>query len=249
VTPARQALAPPFESGDPDDFQATIHYHKGRLLLEYLEDAFGRDAFDMFLDSYFDEFAFGTITSEQFVDYLDENLLQVHKGKVNRKQVEVWLYEPGLPADAPTASSANLEKAAAMALAWSQGEVPVDDLPTEDWSPQAVVHFINSLPVGLSDDQLGQLDATLGFSDTRNSEIGNAWFVQVAKRQHRAAYDKLEQHLNLYGRLKFIKPVYEALAANGTDMELAREMYSRARENYHPIAVRSVAKILQLESE
>jgi len=249
VIPARQALAPPFESGDPDDFQATIHYHKGRLLLEYLEDAFGRDAFDMFLDSYFDEFAFGTITSEQFVDYLDENLLQGHKGKVNRKQVEVWLYEPGLPADAPTASSATLENAAAMALAWSQGEVPVDDLPTEDWSPQAVVHFINSLPAELSDDQLSQLDATLGLSDTRNSEIGNAWFVQVAKRQHRAAYDKLEKHLNLYGRLKFIHPVYEALAANGTDMELAREIYSHARENYHPIAVRSVAKILQLESE
>ena len=223
--------------------------NKDQLLLQYLETAFGREAFDEFLDSYFNEFAFGTIASEQFVDYLDENLLRAHKGKVSREQVEAWLYEPGLPADALIPRSANLDNAAALAAAWSQGEIAVNDLPIEGWSPQATVHFINNLAADLSDEQLSQLDATLGFSDTGNAEVSNAWFIQVAKRQHRAAYDKMERHLNQYGRLKFIYPVYGALAENGTDMQLARELFSRARENYHPIAISGVSKILQLESD
>jgi len=85
VIPERQALAPPFASGDPDDFQATIHYHKGQLLLHYLENGFGRESFDRFLSSYFDDFAFQSITTEQFLDYLEQNLLQVHEGKISRE--------------------------------------------------------------------------------------------------------------------------------------------------------------------
>jgi len=41
VKPEMQALAPALERGDPDDFQGTIHYHKGNLFLQYLENAFG----------------------------------------------------------------------------------------------------------------------------------------------------------------------------------------------------------------
>ena len=45
----QQALAPTFERGDPDDFQGVIYYHKGNLLLKYLEQNFGRDVFDNFI--------------------------------------------------------------------------------------------------------------------------------------------------------------------------------------------------------
>ncbi len=249
VVIAQQALAPRFDSGDPDDFQGTIHYHKGQLLLQYLENKFGRELFDEFLASYFSDFAFGTITSERFLGYLDENLLQPNKGKLSRSQVAAWVYEPGLPADAPVPTSATLDQAAAMALAWSQGELGLDELPVDNWSPQATVHFINSLPADLPDDQLSQLDNTLGLSDARNAEIGRTWFIQVAERQHRAAYDKLEQHLNRYGRTRLIAPVYRALAENGSDIELAREMFVRARGKYHPLTIVSISSALQQEIE
>ena len=249
IVPAMQALAPRLDSGDPDDFQGTIHYHKGQLLLQYLENAFGRESFDKFLGSYFDDFAFGTITSDQFLDYLDENLLQLHLGKVSRSQVEAWIYGPGLPTDAPVPTSATLEQAAAMALAWSQGELGLDELPIDSWSPQAMVHFINSLPADLSNEELGQLDKALGLSLSANAEIGRTWFIQVAKRQYRAAYDKLEQHLNRYGRTRLIAPVYRALVDNGSDAELAREMFARARGKYHPLTIASVSSALRPQSD
>ena len=187
IIPERQALAPPFPSGDPDDFQGTIHYHKGQLFLQYLENGFGRETFDAFLANYFDDFAFKTITTERFLEYLDENLLLAHPGKVSREQVEQWLYQPGLPAEAPQPYSESLDRAAALAIAWAQGEVTLTDIPLDDWSPQAVVHFINSLPASLTEQQLGELDSTYGFSDTRNAEIGRTWFIQVAQRQYRPA--------------------------------------------------------------
>jgi aminopeptidase N len=244
IIPERQALAPPFPSGDPDDFQGTIHYHKGQLLLQYLENGFGREIFDEFLASYFDDFAFQTITTERFLDYLDENLLKVHEGKISREQVEQWLYKPGLPDDAPKPHSESLDRAAALAIAWTQGEVQLDEIPVAEWSPQAAVHFINSLPASLSEEQLNELDSAYGFSDTRNAEIGRTWFIQVAERQHRPAYEKLEQHLNRYGRTRLVAPVYRALAENGSDLELAREMFTNARASYHPITIAKINTFL-----
>ena len=245
IVPAMQALAPRLDSGNPDDFQGTIHYYKGQLLLQYLEDAFGRESFDSFIETYFDDFAFATINSEQFLDYVDENLLRLDIGNVSRRQVETWLYEPGLPPDAPMPTSATLDQAAAMALDWSQGELGLNQLTVDSWSPQAMVHFINSLPADLSNEALSDLDNTLGLSAARNAEIGRTWFIQVAKRQYRDAYDKLEQHLNRYGRTRLVLPVYRAMTENGADIELAREMFARARGKYHPLTIASISSVLQ----
>jgi len=205
------------------------------LFLEYLEDAFGRQTFDAFLTSYFKEFAFGTITTEQFLDYLEQNLLSREGSPVSREQAERWTYEPGLPEGAPIPQSENLDAAAAMADAWADGDIELDEIPFGDYSPQATIYFINSLPADLPFGKLAELDAGLGLSETRNAEIGRTWFIQVASRRYTDAYGHMEAHLNRFGRGRLIAPVYSALAANGEDLELAREMFARARAAYHPI--------------
>ncbi|MBT8088403.1 MAG: M1 family metallopeptidase, partial [Gammaproteobacteria bacterium] len=200
VPPNMQALAPRLDGGDADDFQGTIHYHKGQLLLQYLENAFGRDQFDEFLGNYFRTFAFQTITTERFLEFLDANLLSVVESTVSREDVEQWLYEPGLPDDAPVPTSATLTAAAAVASRWASGELDTAAIPIADWSAQATVHFINSLPADLEDERLGELDAALGLSKTRNAEIARTWFIQVAERRHVAAYDDMAAYLKRYGR-------------------------------------------------
>ena len=230
-----QALAPRLDDTSSEDFQGGIHYSKGQLFLEYLEKAFGREAFDVFLTSYFQEFAFGTITTERFLDYLELNLLSQEGSPVTREQAEQWTYQPGLPDGAPIPRSTNLDTAAAMAIAWAGDEVELAEIPVGDWSPQATIHFINSLPAELSNEKLGELDAGWGLSKTSNAEIGRTWFIQVATRRYTDAYTELEAHLNRFGRGRLIAPVYSALASNGEDRELALEMFERARGAYHPI--------------
>lgn len=244
VPPDMQALAPRMDGGDPDDSQGTIHYNKGQLFLEYLEYAFGREAFDEFLGAYFDEFAFQTITTERFLDYLDANLLGIVPDKVSRDQAKEWLYRPGLPEDAPLPKSSTLVAAEELATAWTRGDFEATDVPVEGWSPQATIHFINSLPADLTNERLAELDAALSFSETSNAEIGRTWFIQVAERRHTDAYEPLERHLNRYGRGRLIYPVYVALAENSSDLEAAREMFTRARGAYHPLVDASIERAL-----
>ncbi|MGB5258883.1 MAG: M1 family metallopeptidase [Woeseiaceae bacterium] len=243
-----QALAPRLDVGDADSFQGTIHYTKGELFLQYLERAFGRDAFDAFLSSYFAEFAFRTITTERFLDYLEQNLLQSESSKVSRADVEAWLYQPGLPETAPLPSSATLDAAESIAAAWAKGQIDVQEIPIDDWSSQATVHFINSLPSDLELERLAVLDRELGFSTTRNAEVGRTWFIQVAKRRYTGAYEPLEQYLNRYGRGRLIYPIYMALADNGSDLELAQQIFAAARAGYHPLTDAGIAKALGVDS-
>lgn len=83
------------------------------------------------------------------------------------------------------------------------------------------------------------------FSETRNAEIARTWFIQVATRRYTPAYPQLEAHLNRFGRGRLIAPVYKALAENGEDLALAREMFERAKETYHPLVAMWIAQGLE----
>jgi hypothetical protein len=145
-------------------------------------------------------------------------------------------------------ASANLDKAAVLAASWAAGEIELEDVSVAGWSPQARIHFINSLPADLSAEKLGELDAAWNLSTTRNAEIGRTWFIQVAERRYTPAYDELEAHLNRYGRGRLIAPVYVALAGNGEDRELALELFGQAKSRYHPIAVSWIESSLDATS-
>jgi aminopeptidase N len=243
VEPEYQALAPRITELDPESGQGTIHYHKGNLFLQFLEQAYGREVFDQFITDYFEKFAFQVITTEDFVDYLEEKLIATRPGVVSRQQIERWMYEPGLPEDAVLPTSSNLDEAAQLAATWSKGEIDTGALPADEWSPQATIHFINSLDEDLSTAKLVELDEALGLSTTGNAEIARTWFIQVARRRHEPAYEQMTAHLKRFGRARLVYPVYAALANNGADLELSKQLFQEARGEYHPITnsyVRSI---------
>src|SRR2546423_239098 len=76
---------------DPDDGVTQVPYEKGALLLRSLEEKVGRDRFDAFLREYFDHFAFESITTGIFVDYLNKHL----PGAGAQIPLDEWLNKPG----------------------------------------------------------------------------------------------------------------------------------------------------------
>ena len=110
----------------------------------------------------------------------------------------------------------------------------------EEWSPQAMVWFIKALPRDLGEGQLRELDETLGLSVSRNAEIARAWFIEVASRKHRPAYNDMRLHLGRYGRTHLVRPVYQALIKNGEDLDFAEEIFAAERDNYHPLTVAAI---------
>ena len=71
-----QIMAIDLRGRDPDDVFSNIPYEKGALFLRELEHKVGRENFDQFLLSYFENFSFRSITTDQFVSYLEQTLLK-----------------------------------------------------------------------------------------------------------------------------------------------------------------------------
>jgi leukotriene-A4 hydrolase len=245
VVPAMQALAPNKTGEEGEESQGSTYYTKGQMLLEHLERTFGRDVFDAFLATYFQHFSWQSITTEQFVAYLDENLLQKYPGKYKLEQLDEWLYQPGLPTEALIPQSSSIERSLAASRAFAAGEIAAADIPADGWSPQMVVSLLSSLPLDLAVEKLAELDTALGLSTSRNAEIGREWFTQVARRRHTEAYEAMEQHLNRHGRTWMLSGTYRGLAGNGEDAELARSIFDNAKSAYHPITVMAIENILK----
>src|SRR5690606_4986261 len=89
-----KTLLPDLAGRDPDDNVTDVPYERGALFLAYLEDRFGRDPFDAFLRKWFDAHAFQSVTTPQFLDFLDRELLQPNPGIVSAAQVDAWLRSP-----------------------------------------------------------------------------------------------------------------------------------------------------------
>ncbi|HEX8685971.1 MAG TPA: M1 family aminopeptidase/hydrolase, partial [Pyrinomonadaceae bacterium] len=81
---------------DPDEGFTQVPYEKGALFLRHLEETFGRERFDPFVRAYFDRFAFQSITTEDFVSYLRQNLLNRNPRLAARVPVQEWVYSAGL---------------------------------------------------------------------------------------------------------------------------------------------------------
>lgn len=239
-----QPLAPKVLPEDGEGPQESMQYAKGQFFLEHMERLFGRERFDPFLADYFQTFAWQSITTETFLDFLDENLLSRYPGIYTREQAGEWLYQPGVPADFQPPVSLTLQASSAAALAFGAGELDLAELDISQWSPQTMVNFINQLPAGLTMEQLAVADELFGLSASQNAEIARAWFIQVAERRYLPAYPAMEAYLALHGRMRLIVPVYEALASNGQDAALAAELFAGRRAGYHPITVRRVETAL-----
>ncbi|HEY3039107.1 MAG TPA: M1 family metallopeptidase [Pyrinomonadaceae bacterium] len=230
---------------DPDEGSTDIPYEKGALFLRHLEETFGRARFDRFLRGYFDHFAFQSITTEQFLDYLQHNLLDKYPNLAARVPVDEWINKPGIPANAPQPSSPAFSRVEKQAKLWLRGELPLARIPAARWTTQEWLHFLKSLPQELDLKKMEELDQAFKLTRSGNSEIAFQWLLMSIRNRYQAAYPRLEEFLTSIGRRKFIKPLYEELAKTPEGKERALTIYRRARPTYHPIAVASIDEVLK----
>jgi leukotriene A-4 hydrolase/aminopeptidase len=230
---------------DPDEGMTQVPYVKGMLLLRRLEEVFGRDRFDAFLRGYFNHFAFQSIVTADFVDYLQTHLLDENRDLAAKIDLEAWLTKPGLPAEAPEPKSDALQKAETAAKDWAEGRRDLAALPTKAWSTSEWLHFLRSLPPKLDVKRMGQLDSAFALTQSGNSEILAEWLLMSIESGYEAAYPKLDRFLVEVGRRKYIKPLYQELAKSAEGKAHAKKVYATARAGYHPIAAATVDDLLK----
>ncbi|MET0984888.1 MAG: M1 family metallopeptidase [Steroidobacteraceae bacterium] len=227
-------LALDLRGRDPDEAFTDVSYEKGRLFLVFLESRVGRERLDEFLRNYFAQFAFHSLVTEQFREYLDTHLLQRVPGKVSLQEVDAWLYGPGIPASAVLPQSDAFTQVDEQTRRWLAGESVQTALHTKEWSTHEWVHFLDNLPQ-LSSAQMESLDRAFGLTQTQNAEIAHSWLLNVVRNSYEPGYGRLEQFLTTVGRRKLVRDVYEALMKTPAGQVRARQIYAKARPLYQVV--------------
>jgi leukotriene A-4 hydrolase/aminopeptidase len=244
LEPGDTVLAVDMRGRDPDDAFSQVPYEKGRLFLGWLEQRFGRETFDEFLRSYFDTFAFTSVTTEQFLQYLQTRLIATAPGRVTQAELDEWVHGPGLPRFAVLPQSDAFDQVDAVRSEWLRGKRTAASLPTSEWTTQEWVHFLDRLPKRVAVAKLAELDAAYKLTEAGNSEIAHYWLRVAIRNDYAAAYPRLATYLETIGRRRLIRPLYEDLMRTPAGAQRAREIYARARPNYHPIAAQTVDAIV-----
>ncbi len=242
--PELTSLKMPEDLAHPDDAFSQISYAGGMFFLKFLEDRFGRDAFDPFLRDYFEEFAFQTIVTEDFLAYFEDKLWAANPDAVTKGEIAAWVYEPGLPKTVEDPKSDAFRKVSKVQDDWLDGDIPAAEIDTGAWSTHEWLHFLNTLPGDLTTDQFAELDAAFSLTGAQNAEIAYAWYMQGIKGDYAPIDGALEAFLIRVGRGKFIYRLYQALVDNDR-LDWAQNVYDQARPGYHPIAQARIDAIFE----
>jgi leukotriene A-4 hydrolase/aminopeptidase len=229
---------------DPDDGMTSVPYQKGSAFLEMLERAVGRARFDAFLKAWFDEHAFQAVTTPRFERFLKDRLFEGDAAALERLDVRKWLYDPGLPSNAPGYDESVFAEPAGGAAGFAAGTRAAGELDAKGWTTDEWLHFLERLPKDLPAARLGELDAAWKLTENGNAEIAAAWLRLAIASRYGPAYPRLERFLTSVGRRKFLKPLYSELAKTDDGLARARAIYAKARPGYHAIATQTLDKIL-----
>ena len=218
----------------PDEAFSGVPYVKGQLFLVFLEQKFGRERFDTFVKNYFNHFAFQSITTAQFREYLSLNLLQKYPNIVSEAEIDTWIEGEGLPSFLVPPNSHAFDDIDAQRQTWLDGKHSASELKTSNWSVHQWLRFINEMPrINLDQTKLAELDKAFHFTGTGNSEIAFAWYSLALDNGYYAVLPALKQHLTNIGRMRLVVPLYQKLA--GTEQyDWAKNVYINARPGYHP---------------
>jgi aminopeptidase N len=245
IKPADQVLLlPPLGDRDPDDAISSIAYTKGAWFLQFLEQRFGRPVFDPFLRSYFDTYAFHSISSDEFEKYLRANLLTKNPKAVTDAELHEWLHEPGIPAFATRAASERFDAVDAARKTWLDGGALPSASVTGRWVTQEWERFLGAMPETLTAAQVGALDQAYHLSGTPNGEIAQRWYPLTVRSGYAAARPGIAAFLQRVGRIKLILPTYAALVKTQDGLAFAKDVFEKAKPGYHPITAGAVQAVL-----
>lgn len=237
LEPADQILAIDLRGRNPDDVFSNIPYEKGALFLREIEYKIGRDNFDKFLLSYFERFSFKSITTDEFIAYLDETLLQQYADKLDKSRINAWIFEPGIPEGAPVPESDAFVKVDNSREQWLAGSSRANAIETNDWTVHQWLYFLNNMPERLDEKQLAELDAAFSLTKSKNNEIAHSWLMIAVKNEYKPSYERLYNYLTSIGRNKLVKPLYRELSKTPDGKAFAKKAFDEAKPGYHPLTV------------
>lgn len=228
---------------NPDDGISMIPYVKGYAFLRVIENAVGREKFDVFIKNYFDAHAFKSITTEDFLKYYNENLIKGDKALADKIKAEDWIYKPGIPSNITPVSSAEFDAIDKIQKSWR--ETGVKGLAKKITTTSEKQYFIDHLPTDITPKEMEAIDTEFNFTKGGNFIIKRQWFVQAISHQYKAANPAIEQFLIGISRTGSVMMLYKEMVKTPEGKIWAKQIFDKAKSGYHATTVQAVEGILK----
>jgi hypothetical protein len=157
--------------------------------------------------------------------------------------VRAWIYEPGVPKDAPLPTVARFDNIDAERTAFLDGTLGADKLDAKTWNTQEWMYFLDRLPDAPPLTKMQELDAAWHLTGTPNAEIGMRWYAHAIAAGDKAVWNAAGEHMQRIGRLYLTTPVYRAFSATPDGLAFAEGIYAKAKPAYHPMTQKAVEGI------
>jgi hypothetical protein len=224
------------EGIDPDEAFSAVPYEKGYLFLKSLEAAAGKERFDALLTAWLGAHRFGAATTDDFVALVEEKA----PGLLAEVDAKAWIDGPGLPPRHYEPQSKRLTAVRTLAQA---GAVPGAE-EAKTWTPAEWQLYLEAMPKPSIEEVCRALDTTYGLTASKNLEIAVSWLVLACESGYSPVLPRVKEVLGSIGRMKYLKPLYRALARREETRALAKELFAEYRGTYHPIAQQVVGGML-----
>jgi len=228
---------------NPDDGISMIPYVKGYAFLRVIENAVGREKFDVFIKNYFDAHAFKSITTEDFIKYYNENLIKGDKALADKIKAEDWIYKPGIPSNITSVSSVDFDAIDKIQKSWRT--TGVKGLSKKITTTTEKQHFIDHLPTDITPKEMEAIDTEFNFTKGGNFIIKRQWFVQAIMHQYKAANPAIEQFLIGISRTGSVMMLYKEMVKTPEGKVWAKQVFDKAKSGYHATTIQAVEGILK----
>lgn len=229
---------------NPDDAMTAIAYDKGAAFLRRLDEVFGRETFDDFLQAYFKAHAFQSITTARFLEFLDKNLLSKDPKLAAKVDVNNWVFGSGLPDTLPTMHSKGFSDVSDYLLELIRHN-PKPLLDTRNWITHQWLELLAGAPADMSPEQVDEWDQRFGFAFNDNPEIRCAFLVLALDRGQMGLLGAAMDFVREIGRRKFVLPIFKSMTKSEEGRTMARQLFAEIKDKLHSITRNSVAKIVK----
>jgi leukotriene-A4 hydrolase len=228
---------------NPDDSLSDIPYEKGYAFLQVIENAVGRERFDQFIRDYFDSHAFKSITTEDFVEYLNANLIKDDKALADKIKVDEWIYKPNVPSNITVVVSEDFNRIDSIQKIWRTSGIK--GLSKNIVSTNEKQHFIDHLPADITPEEMAALDAEFKFTEKGNFVVKRQWFVPAIRHKYEAAYPAIEKFMIATSRTGSLQTLYKEMVKTPEGKAWAKQIFEKARPGYHATTVLAIENLVR----
>ncbi|KAJ8245562.1 hypothetical protein GJAV_G00272100 [Gymnothorax javanicus] len=246
-------LVPDLNEVDTDEAFSSVPYEKGFALLYHLEQLMGGpEVFMGFVKSYIQLFAYSSVTTEQWKDYL----YTYFKDKVdvlNTVDWEGWMFSPGMPPVTPQYDTTLADACIALCKRWVQAGVSdLSGFSAADvsaFSSHQRIEFLALLlqekPIPLSHAK--RMQEVYNFNAVKNSEIRFRWLRVCVRAEWEESVPLALKMATEQGRMKFTRPLFRDVYNFEKFRQEAVKTFLEHRASMHQVTAALVAKDMKIE--